>query len=74
MVWKMYLLSKPFKNGSKFGLIPSLKLTASSPLKIECLGDKPFLLGYGPFSGAFDVSFRDGIENTRDTFPETNHN
>ena len=41
--------------------LPSLKLTASLPLKINGWKMKDFLLGLGLCSGAFAVSFRECI-------------
>ena len=40
--------------------VPSLKLTANAP-ENGWLEYDPFLLGFGLFSGAFAVSFREGI-------------
>ena len=47
------------------GEIASLKLTASSPLKMDGWNTihTTFLLGFGLFSGAFAVSFREGRSN-----------
>ena len=36
-------------------------LIKTKPVKIGCLEDDPFLLGFTLFSGAFAVSFREGI-------------
>ncbi len=46
-------------NWKPFKLIPSLKLTASLPLKMDGWKMDPFLLDFGLFSGAFAVSFRE---------------
>ena len=40
--------------------IPSLKLTSKAP-ENGWLEYDPFLLGFGLFSGAFAVSFREGV-------------
>ena len=48
-------------------VLPSLKLTYIAP--DGWLKYKPFLLGFGLFSGAFAVSFRENKEPPRDSVP-----
>ena len=46
----------------------TLPQTNSLPLTKWWLGDKPFLLGFGLFSGAFAISFREDNWNGPDIF------
>ena len=53
--------------------IPSLKLNGEFPLEKRCLGDNPFVLGFGLFSQAFAVSFREDITPSKIWFSTYYH-
>ena len=52
--------------------LPSLKLTAKAP-ENGWLEDDPFLLGFGNFSGAFAVSFRECTSFCSTSLPNTSN-
>ena len=57
------------ENDRPGGCLPSLKLTSKAP-ENEWLEDDPFLLGFGLFSGAFAVSFRECFHDFGWELPE----